>query len=287
MREKISCEKSFEELYLAIGGLERFHGPSVCSFRISLYRPEGHERERDPRPRHPTKNYRIIYATLFIAEAPQAEPCRASRTNLPVYISRHVIFDELSFPFAERPDSTSPGLLTSPSDSATPNTTGSVITLPLPITQDPQATMAPPPPAAVTDTSADVGTTYATADTTVDANSSEVLSDVPSIPLLVDLSAPATDDSILSSTLVLPAQQPPAPHSSSTSGSIHPMVTRSRDGTRRPRAFCSMQSTPHPLLSPYAALLASSSSHEPTSFKEASKDSRWVSAMKDDSSSAE
>ena len=41
--------------------------------------------------------------------------------------------------------------------------------------------MAPPLPAAVTDTLADVGTTYATADTTVDANSSEVLSDVPSI----------------------------------------------------------------------------------------------------------
>jgi len=40
-----------------------------------------------------------------------------------VYISRHVIFDELSFPFGERPGSTSPGLLTSPSDSATPNTT--------------------------------------------------------------------------------------------------------------------------------------------------------------------
>ncbi|KAL0293435.1 UNVERIFIED_CONTAM: hypothetical protein Scaly_3141800 [Sesamum calycinum] len=47
----------------------------------------------------------------------------------------------------------------------------------------------------------------------------------------------ATGDSIPSSTLVLPAQQPPAPHSSSTSGSIHPMVTRSRDGTRRPRAW--------------------------------------------------
>jgi hypothetical protein len=40
--------------------------------------------------------------------------------------------------------------------------------------------MAPPPPAAATDTSAAVGTTYATADTTVDANYSEVLSDVPS-----------------------------------------------------------------------------------------------------------
>lgn len=129
-----------------------------------------------------------------------------------VYISRHVIFDELSFPFAERPGSTSPGFLTSPSDSATPNTTGSVITLPLPITQDPQAAKAPPTPAAVTDTLTDVGTTYATADTTVDANSSEVLSDVPSIPFLVDLSAPATDDSIPSSTLVPPAQQLPAPY---------------------------------------------------------------------------
>lgn len=61
-------------------------------------------------------------------------------------------------------------------------------------------------------------------DTTVDANSSEVLSDVPSIPLLVDLSAPATDDSIPSSASIRYAQQPPAPHSSSTSGSIHPMV---------------------------------------------------------------
>ncbi|KAK7244481.1 hypothetical protein RIF29_39304 [Crotalaria pallida] len=64
------------------------------------------------------------------------------------------------------------------------------------------------------------------ADTRVFANSSEVLSDVPFIPLLVDLSAPATDDSIASSTLVPPAQEHPAPHSSSTSGSIHPMVTR-------------------------------------------------------------
>lgn len=48
--------------------------------------------------------------------------------------------------------------------------------------------MASPPPAAATDISAAVGTTYARADTTVDANSSEVLSDVPSIPLIVDLS---------------------------------------------------------------------------------------------------
>lgn len=84
-------------------------------------------------------------------------------------------------------------------------------------------------------------------DTTVDANSSEVLSDVPSIPLLVDLSVPATDDNLPSSASIRYAQQPPAPHSSSTSGSIHPMVTRSRDGTRGPRAFSSMQSTPHPL----------------------------------------
>lgn len=53
----------------------------------------------------------------------------------------------MSCPFADRPGSTSPGLLASPSDSATPNLTGSVITLPLPITQDSQATMAPPPPA--------------------------------------------------------------------------------------------------------------------------------------------
>lgn len=50
----------------------------------------------------------------------------------------------------------------------------------------------------------------------VDANSSEVLS------------TPATDDSIPSSTLLPPAQQAPAPHSSYTSGSIHPMVTRLR-----------------------------------------------------------
>lgn len=106
--------------------------------------------------------------------------------------------------------------------------------------------MAPPPPARVRDRSADLGTTYARADTRVYANSSEVPSDVPSIPLLVDLSAPATDDSIASSTLVPPAQEHPAPHSSSTSGSIHPMVTGGRD--RRPRAFSSMQSTSHPLL---------------------------------------
>lgn len=78
----------------------------------------------------------------------------------------------------------------------------------------------------VRDRSADLGTTYARADTRVYANSSEVLSDVPSMDLLVDLSAPATDDSIASSTLVPPAQEHPAPHSSSTSGSIHPMVTR-------------------------------------------------------------
>lgn len=65
------------------------------------------------------------------------------------------------------------------------DTTGSVITLPRPITQDPQATMAPPPSAAVTDTLADVGTTYATADTRVAANYYDVLSDVTSIPLLL------------------------------------------------------------------------------------------------------
>lgn len=39
-----------------------------------------------------------------------------------------------------------------------------------------------------------------------------------------------------------------------------------------------MQSTS----SPYTALLDSSSPHEPTSFKEASEDSRWVSAMKEE-----
>lgn len=83
--------------------------------------------------------------------------------------------------------------------------------IPLPIYQ---AAMAQPPPARVRDRSADpdLGTTYlcyARADTRVDANSSEVLSDAPSIPLLVDLSAPATDYSILSSTRHPPAQQPP------------------------------------------------------------------------------
>lgn len=52
--------------------------------------------------------------------------------------------------------------------------------------------MAPPPPARVRDRSADLGTTYARADTRVYANSSEVLSDVQSIPLLVDLSLGAS-----------------------------------------------------------------------------------------------
>lgn len=214
-----------------------------------------------------------------------------TETRISLKVGPLLIFEALSFPFADRPGSTSPGLLACQSIGFCHSQYHwfcQTITSAYYITQDSQATMAPPPPAAATDTSAAVGTTYARADTTVDANSSEVLSDVPSIPLIVDLSAPATDDSIPSSTLVPPAslslgkKNAPALNYSSTSGSIHPMVPRSRDGTRRPRTFSSMESTPHLLPSPYAALLASSSPREPTSFKEASKDSGWVSAMKDE-----
>ncbi|OMP12434.1 two-component response regulator-like APRR5-like protein, partial [Corchorus olitorius] len=59
------------------------------------------------------------------------------------------------------------------------------------------------------------------------------------VPLLTDLDAPVTDDSIPSTTIAPLSQQAVDP-SLSTLGSTHPMVTRSRDVTRRPKVLYSL-----------------------------------------------
>ncbi|OMO62984.1 Integrase, catalytic core [Corchorus capsularis] len=94
------------------------------------------------------------------------------------------------------------------------------------------------------------------------------------IPLLTDLDAPITDDSIPSTTIAPLPQQAIEP-SQSTLGSTHPMMTRSRDGTRKPKV-------PYSLHAATSKGLVSSSSFEPTSFKEACNDSKWISAMKEE-----
>lgn len=94
------------------------------------------------------------------------------------------------------------------------------------------------------------------------------------VPLLTDLDAPVTDDSIPSTTIAPLSQQAVDP-SLSTLGSTHPMVTRSRDVTRRPKVLYSLHAAT-------SKGLVSSSSFEPTSFKDACKDSKWISAMKEE-----
>ncbi|OMO81435.1 Reverse transcriptase, RNA-dependent DNA polymerase [Corchorus capsularis] len=94
------------------------------------------------------------------------------------------------------------------------------------------------------------------------------------IPLLTDLDAPIIDDSIPSTTIAPLPQQAIEPLQS-TLGSTHPMMTRSRDGTRKPKV-------PYSLDAATSKGLVSSSSFEPTSFKEACKDSKWISTMKEE-----
>lgn len=53
-----------------------------------------------------------------------------------------------------------------------------------------------------------------------------------------------------------------------TNSSYHPMITHSKDGTSRLRAFLS---TPYQLL-----LSTTTSTNKPTSYTQASKDTRWV-----------
>jgi histone deacetylase 1/2 len=57
------------------------------------------------------------------------------------------------------------------------------------------------------------------------------------------------------------------------------MITRAKDGIRKPRALCVSN---YPLPNKYIALLATSISREPASFKAASLDSNWIAAMKDE-----
>lgn len=122
--------------------------------------------------------------------------------------------------------------------------------IPLPITKDSQAAMAQPPPARVRDRSADLGTTYVMQELTLEWMPILLRFSQMRHPFLFLLIFQLQQRMILFCLLHGFLLLSSLLHSLSTFDSIHPMVTRSRDGTRRPRAF---------FYSPYTALLAPSS----------------------------
>ncbi|KAL3516367.1 hypothetical protein ACH5RR_023269 [Cinchona calisaya] len=60
--------------------------------------------------------------------------------------------------------------------------------------------------------------------------------------------------------------------------SQHPMLTRSRDGTRKARTFLA---TKDPVPQSFLSILWASSSNEPTSYRQALKDDKWKAVMED------
>ena len=170
-----------------------------------------------------------------------------------IFISRHVVFNETKFPY---------GL-----SSATPTVVSQSITptrLPLAVAFEP----------------------------TLLSNSSSSTNhpDASTTASRVDLPSPTTQSSspaaILSPTtsnicapLTQPATPPPASPPAPIISNKHPMITRAKAGICKPRALCASN---YPLPQCYVALLLSSVPREPSSFKAASLDSHWVSAMTDE-----
>ena len=101
------------------------------------------------------------------------------------------------------------------------------------------------------------------------SSSTATYESVPSLPLVVDLSLPVEAASIVPPQPSLSHSQPP---------SQHPMLTRSRDGTRKARTFLA---TKDPVPQSFLSILSASSSNEPTSYRQALKDDKWKAAMED------
>ena len=170
-----------------------------------------------------------------------------------IFISRHVVFNETEFPY---------GLT-----SATPTVFSSYITptrLPLAVAFKPALLSH----SSSTLTHPDASTTASR----VELPSPTTQSSSPAAIL------PSTTSNIcapLTQSTTPPPASPPAPIISNH----HPMITCAKDGIHKPRA---LYTSNYPLPQRYVALLISSVHCGSSSFKAASLDSHWVSAMTDE-----
>jgi len=170
-----------------------------------------------------------------------------------IFISRHVVFYETEFPY--RLFSATPTVV---SQSITPTR------LPLAVAFE---------PALLSHSSST--TNHSDALTT--ASRVELPSPTTQSSSPVAILSPTTSN--ICAPLTQPAISPPASPPTLIISNHHPMITRAKASICKPRA---LYASNYPLPQRYAALLISSVPREPSSFKAASLDSYWVSAMPDE-----
>ena len=176
-----------------------------------------------------------------------------------VFISRHVVFNEAEFPYELK--SIMPSVASQPAATPSPAATKT----PLAIVFEPLLSHSSSMNDSPTTSTCQMAPSSSATPTTSTADFSPVLSSTACAP---------PDQPALPSTACVPTPPPAAIISNN-----HPMITRAKDGIRKPRALCVSN---YPLPNKYIALLATSISREPASFKAASLDSNWIAAMKDE-----
>lgn len=167
-----------------------------------------------------------------------------------VYISRHVIFDESSFPFASLMSQASPSSSKHPPLAIQPIT----------IQIQGASRLAAPQNGSI------LGPHPSTLSTgSLAYNESSTQNANRSVPAQMDSLQPSSND--------LPIARV---HDSSDPTPHHHMITRSKDGTRKPKVFLSIK---HPI-DPIE--FSSYQETEPTCFTTANKDPKWRQAMCDE-----
>jgi Reverse transcriptase (RNA-dependent DNA polymerase) len=171
-----------------------------------------------------------------------------------LYISLHVTFDENSFPYKSQPSPAS----TEDSTSAHYQTPFNIIPDPNPLHSSSLSPSAQLPPESIL---LQGPTPSSPPHISTPSNS---LSPIFPNPLPSSTHSPTQppEPHLLNST---PPTQPPAPHTSS-----HPMITQTKDNTRRPRHF------------PDHIAFTVSLDAEPTTFTQANSDPLWRAAMADE-----
>ena len=195
------------------------------------------------RPYRPDKLSKKSIACVFLGYSQHHKGYRCLDPNSGrVYTSRHVIFNEQFFPFADRE-------ISSPSRDTPSNT----------------VTLQVPQPAALYTIAELVTHTpqAAVSGSSIDYTHSFPSTAVPS-PTLAE---PTTTSS--------PTHPPPCP------APEHSMITRTQTGSRKLKVPFSLLSTRHPLPTVFLSTLHTTPT-EPTSYKTTAKDANWVLAMNDE-----
>jgi len=200
-----------------------------------------------------------------------------------VYLSRHVIFDEHSFPAKEHAALKLPSRINASSDSplllpvsfpappsftcspsATTNTPASEALAP----HDSTPLSTPSPPVPPLEPSLSSSTRADSASSNVPPSNATPA--VPPLPPAATLPLTTIEAVPFSISLPSPTAVPPPPS--------HPMVTRSRTGSLKPKPFPDYQLLCH-TKHPPTAFLAAQPDAEPSCFSKAVTDPRWLTAM--------